>query len=111
MVGLHLAAADTDMMAGWDVPKTTPELVIRKALDGLEAGRMEMLVDDFTEASKSLLSSPPEQVDPTWCRRDVPEPAYPMSSRLKGVRARGERVASTGMTADAWVVEFTRPCA
>ena len=39
VTGLYLSSTDTDMMAGWDIPKNDPADVVRAALDGLEAGR------------------------------------------------------------------------
>ncbi|WBQ05445.1 SDR family oxidoreductase [Kribbella sp. CA-293567] len=68
VLGLHLAATDTDMMAGWDIPKNRPEDVVSAALDGLEAGLTEVLVDDDTRQSKALLSGPPEDMYPDLAR-------------------------------------------
>ena len=39
VTGLYLSSTDTDMMAGWDIPKNDPAEVVRDALDGLEATR------------------------------------------------------------------------
>ena len=36
--GVFLSSTDTDMMAGWDIPKNDPADVVRTALDGVEAG-------------------------------------------------------------------------
>ena len=46
VTGLHLGAADTDMMAGYDGPKVAPATVVRAALDGIEANRLEVVVDE-----------------------------------------------------------------
>lgn len=62
VTGIHLAATDTDMMAGWDIPKNDPADVVRDAYDGLEAGVDEILADDDTRQVKSLLSATPEVV-------------------------------------------------
>lgn len=62
VVGVHLASTDTDMMAGWDIPKNRPEDVVRVTLDGLEAGLLEVLADDDTRAVKAALSVPPEEM-------------------------------------------------
>ncbi|MET0303229.1 MAG: SDR family oxidoreductase [Microbacteriaceae bacterium] len=64
VLGVHLAATDTDMMAGWDIPKNDPADVARAALDALEAGASEILVDDDTRAAKRNLAGPPEQMYP-----------------------------------------------
>lgn len=57
--GLYLAAADTDMMAGQDVPKSDPAEVVRLALDGVEAGLLEIIADEQTAAIKDSLSDDP----------------------------------------------------
>ena len=64
VLGVHLAATDTDMMAGWDIPKNDPADVARAVLDALEAGASELLVDDDTRAAKQHLAGPPEQMYP-----------------------------------------------
>jgi hypothetical protein len=46
VTGLHPGAADTDMMAGFDVEKNDPVDAVRTALDGLAARKLEILVDD-----------------------------------------------------------------
>jgi NAD(P)-dependent dehydrogenase (short-subunit alcohol dehydrogenase family) len=55
---LHVGYMDTDMAAG--VPadqKTDPALVAALALDGVEAGRPEILADDVSRTVKSGLST------------------------------------------------------
>ncbi len=59
VTGLHLASTDTDMMAGWDVEKNDPADVVRAALDGIEAGKMEVLADDNSIQLKAALSADP----------------------------------------------------
>ncbi|GAA4465714.1 SDR family oxidoreductase [Phytohabitans houttuyneae] len=56
VTGLHLGAADTDMMAGWDVPKNDPAAVVRTALDGLESNRTEVLIDEASIQAKAALA-------------------------------------------------------
>lgn len=60
VLGLHVAAVDTDMMAGWDIPKNDPAVVVRDALDGLVAGDVEVLADEDSRAVKRLLSEAPD---------------------------------------------------
>ncbi|MEU7040490.1 SDR family oxidoreductase [Streptomyces varsoviensis] len=60
--GVHLAAADTDMMAGRDVPKADPADVARAALDGVQAGALEVLVDDASRFVKSALAGDPARM-------------------------------------------------
>jgi hypothetical protein len=39
---------DTDLTRGLDAPKSSPELIVARALDGLESGADEVLADDIT---------------------------------------------------------------
>ncbi|MEX5709518.1 SDR family NAD(P)-dependent oxidoreductase [Parafrankia sp. FMc6] len=59
VTGLVLSSTDTDMMAGWDIPKNDPADVVRAALDGLEAGRFEILADRDSAEAKAALSADP----------------------------------------------------
>ncbi|MFC3577821.1 SDR family oxidoreductase [Streptomyces yaanensis] len=60
--GVHLGAADTDMMAGRDAPKIDPTDVARASLDGVQAGAIEVLVDDPSRFVKAALSGDPAQL-------------------------------------------------
>jgi NAD(P)-dependent dehydrogenase (short-subunit alcohol dehydrogenase family) len=62
VTGVHLSATDTDMMAGWDIPKNDPADVVRAALDGLEAGALEVIADADTAASKAALATDPSEI-------------------------------------------------
>jgi len=57
--GVLLGAADTDIMAGYDGPKIDPRSVARAAVDGLEAGSIEVVVDDWTAMVKASLVGDP----------------------------------------------------
>lgn len=57
--GVLLGAADTDIMAGYDGPKIDPREVPRQALDGLAAGSIEVVVDDWTAMVKASLAGDP----------------------------------------------------
>ncbi|MFC7326603.1 SDR family oxidoreductase [Marinactinospora rubrisoli] len=59
VTGVVLAAADTDMMAGYDFDKPDPADVARAALDGVEAGRLEVLVDEWSAMVKASLAEDP----------------------------------------------------
>jgi NAD(P)-dependent dehydrogenase (short-subunit alcohol dehydrogenase family) len=59
VLGLHLGGADTDMMAGYEGPLLDPADVVRAALDGLEAGSAEVLVDDWSREVKAGLAEDP----------------------------------------------------
>jgi NAD(P)-dependent dehydrogenase (short-subunit alcohol dehydrogenase family) len=57
--GVLLSSTDTDMMAGWDIPKNDPADVVRQALDGIEAGQLEIIADEDTARAKADLSADP----------------------------------------------------
>lgn len=57
--GVLLGAADTDIMAGYDGPKIDPREVPRRSLDGLAAGSIEVIVDDWTAMVKASLAGDP----------------------------------------------------
>src|SRR3546814_15541470 len=59
-----LAAADTDMTAGWDTPKADPADIVREALNGLEQDQMEVLADDLSKQGKKMLASDPSAIYP-----------------------------------------------
>ncbi|MET8121889.1 SDR family oxidoreductase [Micromonospora sp. NPDC005189] len=59
VTGLHLGSADTDMSAGYDGDKVDPADVVRAALDGLEAGRIEVLADEWSGHVKASLAEDP----------------------------------------------------
>lgn len=48
VLGLHMAYVDTDLTRGFDVPKSSPEQIVERALDGLESGLDEVLADERT---------------------------------------------------------------
>lgn len=56
---LHMAFVDTDMTQGIDAPKSTPEEIVTRALDALEAGADEVLADEWTRQVKLGLSAQP----------------------------------------------------
>jgi NAD(P)-dependent dehydrogenase (short-subunit alcohol dehydrogenase family) len=62
VTGLYLSSTDTDMMAGWDIPKNDPADVVRQALDGLEADALEVIADADTAETKAQLSAEPVAV-------------------------------------------------
>ncbi len=59
VTGLHVGSVDTDLMAGFDVPKSDPADVVRAALDGLESGKLEVLADDDSAQVKVSLAADP----------------------------------------------------
>lgn len=57
--GVLLGAADTDISAGYDGPKIDPRDVPRLSLDGLTAGTIEVIVDDWSAMVKASLAGDP----------------------------------------------------
>ena len=59
VTGMHLGAADPDIMAGYEGPMLDPADVARAGLDGVEAGEIEVLVDDWSTMIKATLANDP----------------------------------------------------
>lgn len=57
VVALHMAYVDTDLTRGFDVPKTRPEDIVRRALDGVASGAEEVLADELTMRVKQGLAA------------------------------------------------------
>jgi NAD(P)-dependent dehydrogenase (short-subunit alcohol dehydrogenase family) len=57
VLGLHMAYVDTDLTRGFEVPKTSPEDIVMRALDGLEAGLDEVLADEVTQQVKQGMTA------------------------------------------------------
>ncbi|MFJ4434903.1 SDR family oxidoreductase [Streptomyces sp. NPDC088923] len=60
--GVHLGAADTDMMGDYEGPKIDPAEVARQSLDGVEKGEVEILADDWSRTVKAALPREPNAV-------------------------------------------------
>jgi NAD(P)-dependent dehydrogenase (short-subunit alcohol dehydrogenase family) len=58
VLGLHMAYVDTDLTRGFDVPKSSAEEIVARALDGLEAGLDEVLADELTQQVKRGMTAP-----------------------------------------------------
>ena len=56
---LHMAFVDTDMTQRIAAPKSTPEDIVARAFDALEAGADEVLADEMTQRVKLGLSAQP----------------------------------------------------
>lgn len=52
VLALHMAYVDTDLTRGLNAPKSSPELIVQRALDGLELGLDEVLADELTQQVK-----------------------------------------------------------
>jgi hypothetical protein len=55
VVGVHVGFVDTDLTAALPVDKIAPEAVAASALDALEQGQPEALVDDLSRGVKANL--------------------------------------------------------
>jgi len=58
VLGLHMAYVDTDLTRGFDVQKTSAEVIVARALDGLEDGADEVLADEVTQHVKRGMTAP-----------------------------------------------------
>ena len=56
VVGVHVGLVDTDLTAGFNVDKIAPAAVAAAALDAVEAGQPEAVVDDLSRQVKAGLS-------------------------------------------------------
>jgi hypothetical protein len=59
VTGVHVGYIDTDMVKHVTEPKNDPAHVARMALDGLESGAAEVLVDEITRETKLKLADSP----------------------------------------------------
>jgi len=58
VLALHVGFLDTDLTKDFDVPKSSPEAVVKLVYAGLESGKEEVLADEGTRFIKSTLSNP-----------------------------------------------------
>lgn len=54
---LHMGFVDTDLTKGIDMPKSSPEAIVDRALFAPEAGEQEVLADAMTQQVKHSLST------------------------------------------------------
>ncbi|WP_211349493.1 hypothetical protein [Micromonospora pisi] len=59
MTGLHLGAADTDTSADYDGDRIDPAEIVRLAVDGIEAGKPEVVADKWSAHVKASLAEDP----------------------------------------------------
>lgn len=57
VTALHMGFVDTDLTRGIDMPKSTPEAIVREALAGLQAGAQEVLADLATQQVRQSLAT------------------------------------------------------
>ena len=56
VVAVQVGLMDTDMTAGLNAPKSSPDTVARHVLDAVQAGALEVLADDASRRVKAALS-------------------------------------------------------
>ncbi len=71
VVAVHPAFIDTDMAAGVDMPKTSPQQVVERTLDGVTAGLPEVLADDTSAFVKNSL---PKHIETFYPKVAGPRP-------------------------------------
>lgn len=59
VIGVHAGLIDTDMAAGVDAPKVSPEQVAAAILEAVASGREEVLSDEPSRQIKAALSAQP----------------------------------------------------
>lgn len=59
VTSVHLGLADTDMARGIDGPKTDPAVVVRRVLDAVDTGDLEVVVDEWSAMVKASLAEDP----------------------------------------------------
>jgi NAD(P)-dependent dehydrogenase (short-subunit alcohol dehydrogenase family) len=59
VLALHMGFVDTDLTRTFDVAKSSPDEIVRRALDALESGAEEALADENTQQVKRGLSAEP----------------------------------------------------
>lgn len=57
VVAVHAGYIDTDMVAGVDAPKVTPEDVARQTVEALNEGREEVLADEVARGAKARVGA------------------------------------------------------
>ena len=57
VLALHMGYVDTDLTHGFDVPKSSPGEIVKRALDGLESGLDEVLADEITVQVKQGMTA------------------------------------------------------
>ena len=61
VTSVHLGLADTDMTRAIQGPKTDPAVVVRRTLDAVEAGDVEVVVDEWSAMVKASLAEDPRR--------------------------------------------------
>jgi NAD(P)-dependent dehydrogenase (short-subunit alcohol dehydrogenase family) len=75
VVGVHVGFVDTDLTAGFDTDKIAPAAVADAALDALETGAAEAVVDEFSRNVKAGLHDDQRLLYPAVEAQFTPSPA------------------------------------
>lgn len=59
VLGMHMGFVDTDMTQGVTMPKSSPQSVVSRAFDALEAGKSEVLADERSQQIKQAINADP----------------------------------------------------
>jgi short-subunit dehydrogenase len=59
VLAMHMGFVDTDLTKGIDMPKESPESVVNRAFDALEANLSEVLADERAQMIKRGLTAEP----------------------------------------------------
>ncbi|MGF6999822.1 SDR family oxidoreductase [Paraburkholderia sp. GAS32] len=66
VLALHMGFVDTDLTHGFDVPKSSPDEIVKRALDGLESGLDEVLADEVTlQVKRGMTAARPSYLPQT----------------------------------------------
>ena len=57
VLALHMGFVDTELARGIEAPKSSPEEMVKRALDALESGLEEVLADEYTRVAKQGLAA------------------------------------------------------
>jgi NAD(P)-dependent dehydrogenase (short-subunit alcohol dehydrogenase family) len=64
VVGVYLGMTDTGHQEWWDGPLGDPAVAVRTALDGVEADKLEVIVDELAAGAKAVVAGDPRDVYP-----------------------------------------------
>jgi NAD(P)-dependent dehydrogenase (short-subunit alcohol dehydrogenase family) len=64
VVGVHAGYIDTDMVASVDAPKSSPQDIARRTVEGIAAGAEEVLADDVAKNVKAAVPNDLEALYP-----------------------------------------------
>ena len=59
VLGMHVGFVDTDLTRGINLPKSSPDAIVRRSFDALEAGAEEVLADERARQIKQGLTAEP----------------------------------------------------